>query len=209
VSDTASPRAAIASGGALIVYPRQGPHAIDLYASTLNGSTWGTPLLLTGSSSFQYHHDVAISDDGTKIVFDCGADPYGQPPTSICEVGTDGTGFRVVAHPNDGPDQSNNHACHHPDYAPDGSIVFEADYLGEQVWRKSGTQAPVRVSPSDVHNDNSPCVLPDGRIASLWLNAPGNTRGYHELKIMDPDGSNGVMVLTGQDIVDIGMGCSE
>jgi len=55
-------------------------------------------------------------------------------------------------------------------------------------------------------NDNSPCVLPDGSIAGLWLNRPGGT-GDHELKVIQPDGSSYFMLVTGADVVDIGLGC--
>ncbi len=67
----------------------------------------------------------------------------------------------------------------------------------------------MRVSPPDVHDDNSPCVLPDGRIASLWLDRDGNQSGAHELKLMNADGTGGVMLVTEKDIQDIGIGCGD
>jgi hypothetical protein len=141
-------------------------------------------------------------------VFDCGADKYGAPPTSICEVGTDGSGFHEVLGPANGPDQSSQHALHHADYTPQGDIVFEADWPSEQVWKLSrGSTSPVKISPADEGDDNSPCVLPDGRIVSLWLGRPGNTQNGHEIKAMNADGSGTVMLLTDVDVVDIGMGC--
>jgi hypothetical protein len=56
------------------------------------------------------------------------------------------------------------------------------------------------------NNDNSPCVLPDGRIASLWLDRPGGSEA-HEIKVMAPDGSSYILVLTEVDVADIGLGC--
>ena len=56
-----------------------------------------------------------------------------------------------------------------------------------------------------VRNDNAPCVLPDGRIASLWLNRPGS-ESQHELKVMTPDGSSYAMLVTGVDIEQLGCG---
>jgi hypothetical protein len=206
---TGDGRPAVASDGNVIVYPARGPHALDLYAiKRAPGGLWGTPVLLTGASSFDFHHDVAIAWDGSRVVCDCGADEYGAPPTSICEVNTDGSGFHQVLGPADGPDQSTGHALHHADYTPEGDIVFEADWPSEQVWKISrGSAAPVKISPANEGDDNSPCALPDGRIVSLWLGRPGNTSGGHEIKAMNADGSGTVMLLTDVDVVDIGMGC--
>lgn len=200
---------AVASGGNLIVYPGPGgPHTLDLWAVTRGEGVWGAPVLLTASSPYDFNHQPAISADGSKIVFDCGHQPYGAEGTAICEVGTDGTGFRVVLTPADSPPGfPPTGALHHPDYAPDGSLVFEADWAGEQIWRLPVDAAmPVRVT-SQFGNDNSPCVLPDGRIVSLWLNRPGNPEGFHEIKVMAAGGSSYIMVLTGMDVADVGIGC--
>jgi hypothetical protein len=57
-----------------------------------------------------------------------------------------------------------------------------------------------------LRNDNSPCVLPDGRVVSLWLLRPGGS-GFHEIKVMDPDGTNQFMALTDVNVFDVGIGC--
>ena len=200
---------AIASGGNLVVYENNdGAHENDLWAVSRNSNSeaWTGPVLLTGNSSYQYNYQPAINDSGTKVLFDCTNAPYSEA-TSICEVGTDGTGFRVVLTPTDSPSGlPDTGELHQPDYAPDGSIVFEADWDGENLWRlSSGATTPVKI-PSTLTNDNSPCVLPDGSIASLWLNRPGGS-GVHELKIMKPDGSSYFMLVTDADVEDIGLGC--
>jgi len=201
-------RPAVASGGNVMVFPGRGPHSVDLFAVRRSGATWGAPVLLTADSTFSFHHDVAIAFDGSRILCDCGEENYGIAPTSICEVRTDGTGFHVVVNPDDGPDHTTSHAPHHADYTPEGDYVFEADWPSEQVWKLArGAQAPVKISPDTETDDNSPCVLPDGRIASLWLGRQGNPSGLHELKVMNPDGSGSKMLLIGTDIVDIGIGC--
>lgn len=200
---------AVASDGNLIVYPGPGgPHTLDLWAVTSREDGWSTPLLLTANSPYDYNHQPAVSADGSKVVFDCGHQPYGAEGTALCEVGTDGTGFRVVLTPADSPPGfPTTGALHHPDYAPDGSIVFEADWAGEQIWRLPvGAVISVRVA-SQFGNDNSPCVLPDGRIVSLWLNRPGNPEGFHEIKVMASDGASYIMVLTNVDVADVGIGC--
>lgn len=167
---------AVASGGNLIIYPGPGgPHTLDLWAVTRRDDGWSAPVLLTANSRYEFNHRPAISEDGRKVVFDGGNQPYGAEGTALCEVGTDGMGFRVVLTPADSPPGfPPTGALHHPDYAPDGSLVFEADWAGEQIWRLPlGAAMPVRVA-SQFGNDNSPCVLSDGRIVSLWLNRPGN-----------------------------------
>ena len=204
---------AVASSGKLIVYPAgDGTHTQDLWAISLTGGVndWSAPVLLTADSDFEWNSMPAISNDGTKVVFDCGNEPYGANGTSICEVGTDGTEFRIVITPADSPEgYSDTGALHHPAYAPDGGIVFEGKWNdNEQIWRLSpGADVPELVN-NDFTNDNSPCVLPDGKIASLWLNRP-NSSGYHELKIMDSNGENFQMILINVDVADVGISCSQ
>lgn len=200
---------AVASGGDLIVFTSQdGPHEVDLWATARRGSDWSAPILLTAASPQPFNTQPAISNDGRRVVFDCGPVPFGQEGTAICEVGTDGAGFRVVLTTADGPPGSPvRGALHHPDYAPDGSIVFEADWNGERIWRLPvGVAVPEQIG--DFPNDNSPCVLPDGRVVSLWLNRPGGT-GLHEIKVMSADGGDFFVLLTNQDVLDGGIGCGE
>ncbi|MCA9962060.1 MAG: hypothetical protein KC443_23655, partial [Anaerolineales bacterium] len=186
-----------------------GPHSQDLYAVTRQGSGWSDPLLLTGASSYDTHTQPAIANDGSTVLFNCDPDlQNGQEETAVCEVHTDGTNFRTVIGPADGPGGTATNALRQPDYAPDGSIVFEADWYGEQIWRlPANSSTPVRVTDA-FNNDNSPCVLPDGRIVSLWLDRAGGN-GDHELKIMTADGSDYVMALMDLDVFDLGLSCGE
>ena len=195
---------AVAAGGDLVVYPdTSGPHTRDLYAIRRSNGVWGTPLLLTGDSTYQINGQPALSADGSTVLFDCDND-LGDVGEAICEVHSDGAGFRVVLTPADGPGPLTN-PLHSPDYAPDGSIVFEGDWDGETVWRlPAGATSPVKVG--SFANDNSPCVLPDGQIASLWLERPGGP-SIHELKVMSDSGHSYFMALTGVDVFDVGIGC--
>lgn len=201
---------AISNEGNLVIYPgNDGPHAFDLFAARRTDAGWSSPIVLTAASPYEWNDMPAISEDGSRVLFDCGNTPYGQEGTAICEVNTDGTDLRVVFRPEDGPEGTTTHALHHADYAPDGSIVFEADWLGvEGIWRLPvETETPVRVGP-DFGNDNSPCVLPDGRIVSLWLGREGG-EGYHELKVMSADGEDYFMLVVDVDVLDAGIACSE
>ncbi|MBN1872907.1 MAG: hypothetical protein JXA33_01650 [Anaerolineae bacterium] len=198
----------VASGGALIVYPDDnGPHTRDLWVIRRDGSAWGTPMLLTGDSSYDYNEQPALAADGSIVVFDCSPVPYGQEGTAICKVNTDSSNFHVVL-ASTYMGGSIQNALRHPDYAPDGSIVFESDWGGERIWRLAVGATTAQPVNADLTNDNSPCVLPDGRVVSLWLNRPGSN-GEHEIKVMAADGSSYIMVLTGQDVLDIGIGCGE
>jgi Tol biopolymer transport system component len=192
---------AVASGGRLVVYPGEnGPHKIDLWAVSQKDGNWGPPRVITGRSQFPYNQQPAISADGTKILFDCGPDAYASAGTQICEVSNTGGAVSIVVR------GGSKNALHHADFAPDGSIVFEGAWQGEQIWKlRPGSKTPRKVQ--DVHDDNSPCVLPDGRIVSLWLDRPGNAKGFHELKVMSPNGRNAQMLLTGDDVLDVGIGC--
>ena len=200
---------AVASSGELIVYQQEGvvgDDVADLFAVTRNDGEWGTPQVLTGDSPYMWHMNPAISGDGSALLYQCGNDS--RNGHAICEVGTNGTGFRVVLTPADspvgGPDTG---SLHNPDYAPDGSIVFGADWDGDQVWRlPSGASEPVLV----LGDLSGPCVLADGRIAGVFhdWSTPGDSPDLH-IRVSEPSGSGFVTVATIRDTerVSEGLGC--
>jgi class 3 adenylate cyclase len=193
------------AGDLVVVFPlADGPHETDLWAIRRQGEGWGEALLLTGDSPYAYHAEPALSADGTWVVFECGDRPYGELGTALCEVGTDGTRFHVVLEPADAPPGLPAEAAlRQPASAPDGALVFEATWDGA-VWRLPPGGAPERVAPG-VDKDGAPCVLPDGRVASLWLGRPGG-EGLHELKVTTGDGSEHIDLVPGVDIEHIGCG---
>lgn len=198
--------AVVTSGGDRVIYPMSGgPHALDLWVIARDGSAWSEPILLTGDSPYDFNHTAAPSADSSRIVFDCGDEPYAGAGTAICEVGLDGAGLRVVATPLDGPSGSAaDGALHHPDYEPDGSIVFQATWDGT-LWRvPAAGGAPERAGPPVV-GDSAPCVLADGRIATIWFGRPGSD-GDPDLKLMTPDGSAYALLVTGMPLEDITCG---
>ncbi|MBN1963603.1 MAG: right-handed parallel beta-helix repeat-containing protein, partial [Anaerolineae bacterium] len=156
----------------LMVYAgSDGPHVLDLYATRRTDSDWSAPQLLTAASPYAWNDMPHLSADASRVVFDCGDEPYGASGTAICEASTDGSGLRVVLTPADAPPGlTAGGALHHPAFAPDDAVIFEGTWnQGEQIWRLAAGAATPELLSGEYGNDNSPCVLPDGRIASLWL----------------------------------------
>ncbi|MEZ4371029.1 MAG: hypothetical protein R3B07_09385 [Polyangiaceae bacterium] len=197
---------AVGPGGAWIVFSADGgSHSRDLYVTRKTGGSWSSKQLLTASSSYAHNTQPAPSPDGKRVVFDCGNEPYGGAGNAICSVGIDATGFKVEAAPGSGfADQAI--ALHHPAMAAGGVLVFEMDRpdTGERIWSFRGGQA---ARLGDFPNDNSPCVLPSGAVASLVLSRAGNSSGAHEIKLMSLSGTESVMVLTDVDVVDVQLSC--
>lgn len=198
-------KVAVGSEGDLIVYSGgDGPNDRDLWAVQRTEEGWSAPLLLTSDSPFAWNQQPAISAQGQRVVFDCGPEAYGAEGTAICEAATDGTDFRVLVRPEDGPgDATATSALHHPDYGPGGAVIFEADWNGQQIWRVGPDGGnPELISPPP-ESENSPCVLADGRIVSLWRGGSDEL----EFKVMSPDGAAYFVVQPGTEILDVGIGC--
>ena len=196
---------AISSDGNLIIYTASGgTHNFDLWAIRKTGMTWAAPVQITQTSSQNYNDQPALSSDGNKVVFDCGTVAFGEGNTSICEIGTNGSGFRVVVSPTNAPSSIvNKGPTHHPDYLSDGSIAFDTAWDADAVWKVLGNTIS---KVSQVNNNVAPCGL-QNKIVSLWLERSGNTNGYHELIITDNNGANLQTIVENIDIEDIGIGC--
>jgi uncharacterized repeat protein (TIGR01451 family) len=192
-----------------------GPHTRDLYIVRKQGGVWTAPILLTAASSFDHNSAPALSPDGTQVIFDAGADA--SPSTAIGEVGVGGNGFHVLVTNTDGPPGQTSTEAFSGSRAPDGSLVFEAEWapsgLSERIWRQPAAGGAPALVNGSFGNDNSPCVLPGSRIASLYLDAAGADNGLHEIKIMGADGSNAFLLTHNgfipgfTEVDDIGMGC--
>jgi hypothetical protein len=194
-------------GSVLVITTDAGDHNLDLAVLHRSGEQWATPVVITDASPHAFNERGRLVDDGSALLFDCGPTQYGQEGTGICRVSLDGTGFEQIVSPADGVDATSSNAARSADEAPDGSIVFEADWGGnERLWRRSsdGTSALI----SGFGNDNSPCVLPDGSVASLWLGRDGNDEGLHELKIAAVGSDEYEMLLRNVDVIDVGIHCS-
>ena len=199
---------AVSNDGTVVLFAASGSaHPRDLFVTRRTGAAWSAAAALTGASTFDWNDLAAIHPDGTRVLFDCGSAPEASEGGSVCEVGIDGAGFKTVVTSADAPATvTHKGAVHHASYSPDGSVVFEANWDGERIWRKAG-KVVTDLSTSAFANDNSPCVLPDGRIVSLWLDRPGNAGGAHEIKVMGAQGDGAFLLLTGSDVSDVGIGC--
>lgn len=201
--------AALGADGTSIVYSsEEGPHESDLWVTTRDGDEWSAPELLTDDSDHDYNAVPWLSADGETVVFNCGTTPYTDAGTNICRVSVDGSDLTTLIATTDGPGGSDENALHNAWLEEDGSVVFEADWEGgESLWRVGPDGADPTLISDAFADDNSPCVLPNGRIVSLWLDRPDG-EGYHELKVMDPEGDGYLMLLVDIDVADIGLSCT-
>lgn len=203
---------AITDDGETIVFPGQdGPHEVDLYATTRVDGAWGAPVLLTADSSYAYNNMPALTEDGAAVVFDCGREPYPESGgNDACRVGLDGAGWERLIGPDALPDPRNDYV-QNPHEGPAG-LLFESSWPidgdnPETIWLlPEGEGTPVPFS-ARYQNAVSPCPLPDGRVAMLWLG--GNDGGRHELVVAEADGSSEIVLTPGVDVADIGIGCGE
>ncbi len=204
----------ITNDGLTVVYVgADGPHNTDIYATHRQGLVWSDPVALSAGSPFLTHERPVISPEGSTVLFSAGND---FDHLIVCAVSMDGSGFRQAITMANAPAGSQDSQVYSPAYAPDGSIVFETAWTGgEQIWRLPSGNAtkPVLVT-AEFNNDNSPVVLPDGRIASLWMGHPDGNSGHH-LKIMSAHGQNYFMLTLPaippniQDVSDFGLGAGE
>jgi hypothetical protein len=144
--------------------------------------------------------DPQMHYDGKKILFSYRKG--GQPFYHLYEINIDGSGLRQITH---GP-----YDDFEPAYLPDGGIVFcssrcnrwvncwvvrvaniyrcDADPSAEEL-RAGGKN--MRALSCNIEHDNTPWVLPDGRILyTRWEYIDRAQIRYHHLWTMNPDGSN-------------------
>lgn len=145
-------------------------HPRDLIEVHRSADGWERGIVLTRESPYPFNNMPRWSPDESRVVFLCSHEVYAS--NDVCEVGLDGTGFRVVARHDVPPAPlapGENESLWSPSYAPDGSIVFEAEWGHlRQIWRVGPSDTtPRRVYPAALAGFGQPCVLPDGRIASI------------------------------------------
>jgi hypothetical protein len=209
-------RVAVARDAAFVIYSSEGyTHTHDLLIARRtpgtdpNAGLFDAPKNLTADSTFDLNDLPALAADENSVVFDCQTTAQSMSAgqsQNLCVVNIDGTNFQPTVGPTSLAGFTTDDV-HSGDYLPDGTLVFEASWHAEQVWHRDSQGNLVQIAPQ-MTNDNSPCALPDGRVASLWLERVGNPMGFHELKVSSVTGDY-EMVVIGQDIDDIGIGCGQ
>ena len=135
--------------------------------------------------------DPNVSYDGRKILFSYrkgGSDFY-----HLYEINCDGTGLRQLT---EGPYDDIE-----PVYLPDGGIMFCSSRANRFVncWisqvatlhRCDANGKNIRLISPNVEHDNTPWVLPDGRVLyQRWEYVDRNQVSYHHLWTTNPDGTS-------------------
>ncbi len=134
--------------------------------------------------------DPKVFYDGTKILFSWrkgGSDYY-----HLYEIGVDGKNLKQLTK---GP-YNDIEAC----YLPDGGIVFVSTRANRWVncmltevatiYRCDADGSAIRQLSANIEQDNTPWVLPDGRILyTRWEYVDRSQVSYHHLWTMKPDGT--------------------
>jgi len=141
--------------------------------------------------------DPQVHYDGRKILFSYRKG--GQPYYHLYEINVDGTDLRQLT---DGP-----YDDFEPTYLPDGDIVFCSSRCKRWVpcWstlvanlhRCGPDGAGIRMISSNIEQENTPCVLNDGRLLfTRWEYVDRSQVAFHHLWTMNPDGT-GQMIYFG------------
>jgi hypothetical protein len=134
--------------------------------------------------------DPQVHYDGRKILFSYRRG--GTPTYHLYEINCDGTGLTQLT---DGPDDDIE-----PAYLPDGGIVFGSSRCRRFVncwysrvatlYRCDGDGGNIRALSSNNDHDNTPWVLPDGRVLYMrWEYVDRSQVHYHHLWTVNPDGT--------------------
>jgi hypothetical protein len=134
--------------------------------------------------------DPCVHYDGQRIIFSWRRGDSRQ--YHLYEIGADGTGLRQLT---DGAYDELE-----PIYLPDGDLVFCSSRCNRwvQCWftqvailhRSDGQGRNVRPISANVEQDNTPWVLPDGRLLYMrWEYVDRSRVKFHHLWTVNPDGT--------------------
>ena len=135
--------------------------------------------------------DPHVHYDGKKILFSYRKG--GQPFYNLHEINVDGGGLKRIT--------SGKFDDIEPIYLPDGDIVFCSSRARRFVQcyfvrvatlhRCKGDGSGIRALSANLEHDNTPWMLPDGRILhQRWEYIDRSQLRYHHLWTMNPDGTN-------------------
>jgi hypothetical protein len=135
--------------------------------------------------------DPTVHYDGRKILFSWrkGDSHY----YNLHEINADGTGLRQIT--------SGPHDDIEPCYLPSGDLVFCSSRCNRWVncwytqvaivYRCDADGKNIRPISSNIEHDNTPAVLPDGRILyTRWEYVDRSQVDFHHLWTFNPDGTN-------------------
>jgi hypothetical protein len=134
--------------------------------------------------------DPVVHYDGRKVLFSWRK--AGEDFFHLHEIGVDGSGLRQLT---DGDFDD-----FEPEYLPDGGIAFISTRCRRWVscwktqvgtlYRCAADGSGIRSISSNIEHDNTPSVLPDGRILyTRWEYVDRSQIGYHHLWTIQPDGT--------------------
>jgi hypothetical protein len=141
--------------------------------------------------------DPQVHYQGKKVLFACRKG--GTPTYHLYEIDVDGKNLVQLT---EGPDDDIE-----PAYLPDGGIVFVSSRCHRFVncwnsrvatlYRCNADGKNVRMLSANIEHDNTPWVLPDGRVLYMrWEYVDRSQMDFHHLWTMNPDGT-GQMVFFG------------
>lgn len=193
---------AISNDAKFIVVHLSQDDGSDLFISKQdNNATWSILKSISDSSPSTNNRNPAISADGKEILFECGK--------NICLVNSDGTNLKTLIRLEDKPNTNNSwESISNADFDTQGNIVFQGTFIATWPWRYNRKTAEITLLNNKNNNDNSPCVLSNGDIATLWFDRAENNSGNAELKIMNSTGTSQFIAVTGEKgIVTSPLGC--
>ncbi|MHC5059007.1 MAG: discoidin domain-containing protein, partial [Planctomycetota bacterium] len=135
--------------------------------------------------------DPCVHYDAKRILFSYR--PGGEFTAHLYEIGVDGTGLKQLT--------SGIYDDIEPTYLPDGGIAFVSGRAKRWVncWltqvavlhRCDADGSNIRQLSANIEHDNTPWVLPDGRILyTRWEYVDRSQVHYHHLWTVNPDGTN-------------------
>jgi hypothetical protein len=156
----------------------------DVWLVTRSGNQWlrNDEINLSMNSAGSSNGGAVFAKDNNKVMWTS----YTGSGMDFDENNLTGNNFtHILSHTRLG----NTAQIIRPSYEKEGTIIFEGELNGEQCYRYNPFTPNVEpyVIDNNYSNDNSCSALPDGRIASFWLERPGGP-SVHEMRIMSVSG---------------------